>query len=391
MAKDINELLNTDVEAIVAEGQKGFKRTKKKVILAIVIFIALCAIAAGAYFVFQQIHSWQSYNYAVELMEAGKYDEAIAAFQSEGLVQYKDSAELVKKAQNEKEYSKAIENLENERYTDSLSLFQGLGDFKDSKQQVEIVKSKLYELGLSLLDQEKGAEAEKIFMRLNGYKDSAYKCKEAHLKAHPFEAIQLYLTENGEALSTENCESFSESSELSQLFHNQEEVYCLSKIITDEIEKSKTTLTCYVPAHLDGSPNQFYVQWYFQSDEEKYKWQNGLWYEACFSTHNSGFSDSEGSEVKYTHNSPVLLYGETYYVTLTGNFYTDHYTKASTITPKEFAPDSPNSSKFSVDNWQASFESVTSLLTLLTVQTVESFLAEENIGITLTDLGFTDY
>lgn len=166
MAKDINELLNTDVEAIVAEGQKGFKRTQKKAILAIMIFIAVCAIAAGAYFVFQQVHSWQSYNYAVELMEAGKYDEAKKVFGE--LDNYKDSADM----SNEIEYRKARDLLSEGKYDSAIERFEKLGEYKDSN---EMVKESNYQKANAFLKDGNAVMARTLYIELDSYKDSKKK------------------------------------------------------------------------------------------------------------------------------------------------------------------------------------------------------------------------
>lgn len=180
MAKDINELLNTDVEAIVAEGQKGFKRTKKKAILAIIIFIAVCAIAAGAYLIVQQVQKADKYNHAVELLEAGKYNEAaeFLSLNGEGreLLSTKEGTELLTEARNGQEYTKAQRYFSNGQYEEAQKCFEKLKDYKDS---VSKALEAQYMGAMGHFDAGEYDIAIELFRELGDYADCTEKLAEA--------------------------------------------------------------------------------------------------------------------------------------------------------------------------------------------------------------------
>ena len=74
-----------------------------------------------------------AYNAAVALAEAGQYDEAIAAFT--GLGDYKDSTEQIANIQNqqlEEQYQAAVSILEDGEYEEARDKFVELANYKDS-------------------------------------------------------------------------------------------------------------------------------------------------------------------------------------------------------------------------------------------------------------------
>ncbi len=74
------------------------------------------------------------YNNALSLMEQGKYEDAIAIF--EGLQQYKDSADMIKKCKEgiaDRPYQEALKLLEQKKYRQAFDAFIALDGYKDSK------------------------------------------------------------------------------------------------------------------------------------------------------------------------------------------------------------------------------------------------------------------
>lgn len=108
------------------------KKAKQKKIAEIA---GLCIFGVVAVFVivFCLIIPNTNYNNAVELMEAGKYEEAISVF--ENIKNFKDSAEQIEICKNESEYGKAISFLDEQNYIDAIRIFDKLDNFKDSKSK----------------------------------------------------------------------------------------------------------------------------------------------------------------------------------------------------------------------------------------------------------------
>ena len=153
---------------IAAEAQK--KKNKK--IAAIVTPIVAIAIVAVVVFT-TVIQPQNEYNAAVALMEYGKYEEAITAF--EAMDGYKDSVEQIVNCENgitEREYQSAISLMEKGKYEEAIAAFEKLGDKKENETHIKDCK---YNMAISFMKENKYDEAKIIFEDLNGYKDSKEK------------------------------------------------------------------------------------------------------------------------------------------------------------------------------------------------------------------------
>ena len=78
------------------------------------------------------------YNNAVNLMNSGSYEEAIAAFESLG--DYKYSAELLDNCRTEKAYEDAVNLMNDGKYDEAITAFEALGDYKDSADKIDDCK-----------------------------------------------------------------------------------------------------------------------------------------------------------------------------------------------------------------------------------------------------------
>ena len=116
--------------ALVDAKQRQAKKIKK---LSIVVASAIVLLLALVLLVTNVIIPTINYNNAVALMEAGKYTEAIVAF--EALDGYKDSIaqiEACKTAVLDEEYNKAIALLDAKDEAGAMAIFMRLGNYKDS-------------------------------------------------------------------------------------------------------------------------------------------------------------------------------------------------------------------------------------------------------------------
>ena len=118
------------------------------------------------------------YNAAVNLHNAGKYEEAIRAFQA--LNGYKDSAELITKCKiaiRDANYDAAIDLYNAGKYYEAIKAFRALNGYKDSAEMLtqceESYNTTEYKTAVELYNAGKHGEALKMFWTLNGYKDSA--------------------------------------------------------------------------------------------------------------------------------------------------------------------------------------------------------------------------
>lgn len=125
------------------------KKAKKLAIIAapivILIIIAAVIISNAVKAKQEEAARLEAYNAAVAMVEAGEYDDAIAAL--EALGEYKDSANQIKKAETAKKnaeleaknaaaYSYAKELMEKGDYKQAVSEFEKLGAYSDSEEQI---------------------------------------------------------------------------------------------------------------------------------------------------------------------------------------------------------------------------------------------------------------
>lgn len=127
------------------------KRLRRTAIIALPAALALLVISIVLMPVI-------SYRQAEKLLQAGRYEEAAAAFSAYG--EYRDSAQLYR-------YAEAIALLEAGQYHGAAKAFDALGEFRDSAQLHR------YATAMALLETGQYDEAAKIFDALGDFRDSA--------------------------------------------------------------------------------------------------------------------------------------------------------------------------------------------------------------------------
>ncbi len=122
-----------------AAAQAKAKKTKKALAVTLPILLLL---VAGFFLATKVLIPNSRYQKALELAEAGQYEEAIAAF--EALGDYKDAPEQIERtraaqteARNAEAYAKALELAEAGQYEKAIAAFQALGDYRDAPAQIE--------------------------------------------------------------------------------------------------------------------------------------------------------------------------------------------------------------------------------------------------------------
>ena len=164
---------------------------KKKKKIGIIAAAAVCVIVAFIILLNTVIIPNGKYNDAVALMDAGKYTEAINAF--EALDGYKDSAAKINECNTailDGKYNDAVALMDAGKYAEAINAFEALDGYKDSAAKINecntaILDSK-YNDAVALMNAGKYAEAINAFEALDGYKDSTTKnieCKYAYAVA----------------------------------------------------------------------------------------------------------------------------------------------------------------------------------------------------------------
>jgi tetratricopeptide (TPR) repeat protein len=175
------ELCKTRVEEVRIKeendrekAQQIAKRIKKITIIASPIIVVVLAFIIILNVV---IIPNGNYNDAIALMNAGKYEEAISAF--EKLDGYRDSEDKVNECETlilDNKYQAAVSLLNGSKYAEALAVFESLNGYKDSATKITACKAGIqeneYQSALALMDEGNYAEAISAFEKLNGYKDS---------------------------------------------------------------------------------------------------------------------------------------------------------------------------------------------------------------------------
>ena len=123
------------------------------------------------------------YKKAVALMDSGDYSAAQELF--EALGDYEDSADQV----IECKYQRALAKLDDDNYIDAQDAFEALGDYKDSADQVIECK---YQRALEMIDDGEYADAAELLTEVGAYKDS-----ETLIGSLKPEMLRAYIEENG--------------------------------------------------------------------------------------------------------------------------------------------------------------------------------------------------
>lgn len=115
-----------------------------------------------------------TYDSAVELMNAGEYEEAISKFES--IEEYEDSKKMIEDcnlALTENSYNAAVDLKNAGNYEEALYAFYKLKDYKDVEEQMTECKDHIYDTAVELMDAGKYEEARTAFDIITDYKDSA--------------------------------------------------------------------------------------------------------------------------------------------------------------------------------------------------------------------------
>lgn len=138
------------------------KKRKRTIILSTVAGSIVLLVAAIALFILVIMPNIK-YNRAVNYIEEGKYDDAIALIDE--LDGYRDSEDLLDEAY----YGKGMSCLEERDYASAIEIFKELGSYNDAREKL---KEAQYEQAKVLLDQDEYDTAIAYFENADDYKDA---------------------------------------------------------------------------------------------------------------------------------------------------------------------------------------------------------------------------
>ena len=116
------------------EAERRAKKKKRIALIALIAVLAAALMIAALIVVTEVIIPNSKYNEAVKLYEAGKYEEAITAF--EALDGYKDSEDKIKLCK----YDQAIKLYEAGKYEEAIAAFEALDGYKDSAEKLSEIR-----------------------------------------------------------------------------------------------------------------------------------------------------------------------------------------------------------------------------------------------------------
>lgn len=168
-AKRYDECVAAEKEAQLRqllEAEAAAAKKKRSTILGI---LAAVVVVAAVLVVTLVIIPGNNYRNAVALQQAGKYEDAITAF--EALNGYGDSAAQIEACQNgikERDYQAALALLQAGKYEEAIEAFTALSNYSDAVAQITETR---YLQAKDLTSKGDYARALAIFIGIKGYKD----------------------------------------------------------------------------------------------------------------------------------------------------------------------------------------------------------------------------
>lgn len=177
------------------EEKTGGKAGSKAAVIAAVVIALLIA---GFFGYTKAIQPAQRYNEAAALLDAGKYEEAMAAF--EAMDGYKDSADRIEQCKagiRDREYEGAVELLNAGRFEEARAAFEAMDGYRDSADRIKDCETGILEdqfkAAVALMEAGKYREAIEAFSAIE-HKDSEAMikaCREALTDEAYGEAVAL--------------------------------------------------------------------------------------------------------------------------------------------------------------------------------------------------------
>ena len=222
----------------------------------------------------------RKYKAAVELYNAGRYEDAIAAFTA--LAGYKDSAMQIEKCETaikDEKYVAAVELYNAGKNEDAIAVFTDLDGYKDSVSQIKKCETAIndakYNAAVALIEEGDIINAYENLIALNGYKESKLKAKEIYVQ---YEIAKLKAAKVGEIV----C--FGSYEQDNNTVNGKEDIEWLV------LEKKEDRVLAISKYALDSQP--------FNTSDTKVTWETcslRRWLNSTFK--NAAFNSAEQSSI----------------------------------------------------------------------------------------------
>lgn len=164
------------------ENAKGIKTNSGKGWKVLGLVILCAAIIAGGVWYQGEHKKSELYVNALQKVVAEQYEDAISIFEQIG--DYKDSEEQIANCEEhikENLYVQAIGLFDSKSYDEAITIFEELGDYKDSQEQIvscnerieATKKEETYDMAVGLMQAGEYDEAIVEFGKIPGYEDTA--------------------------------------------------------------------------------------------------------------------------------------------------------------------------------------------------------------------------
>lgn len=196
-AAEEQEKINSAAEAKrIADKKAAAARKKKNMIIGIIATVIVVVVVIVGVIATNSMKQSQKYESAISMMEEKDYEEAIAVFESLG--EYKDSIQQIESCKIgilDEKYNNALTDLDNGSFLSAKTAFEELGDYKDSAEQVvaceTAIKDQEYESAMNLFNKGDYDAAIEVFTAMEGYRDSVQQIEFA--KDKKYELAQAML------------------------------------------------------------------------------------------------------------------------------------------------------------------------------------------------------
>lgn len=171
-------------QQVIAEQKKKVQQKRMKTV-AVIAAACVVLVVAAVLVVTRVVIPSGKYNDAVALMNAGRYEEAIVAFEAIG--GYKESVQKITDCELaiiEEQYAEAIVLMASGEYSEAIIALEKIAGYKDSDELIkdswnaieELRLKAQYDAAAALAKSGETAKAAIAFYKLENYKDSKARC-----------------------------------------------------------------------------------------------------------------------------------------------------------------------------------------------------------------------
>ncbi|HEY8890511.1 MAG TPA: hypothetical protein VIM70_09680 [Clostridium sp.] len=219
------------LEDAIKQNQKVKKIRIAKITLAAILLFFIIFVSIR--YIKPAVIRNQQYGSAIKLLNSGKYDEALPAF--EKLKHYKNADEEIK----ETHYRYAAELLKNNEFEKALLQLQQIPSYKDSKVLIEKAS---YQLGIKLMNAKDYLNSIEKFKKVTKINVALYTSAQENIELCKKQFIKLNVTLANKTISSKNYEDANKYiNELMKMDSNSVDAKNLKSVMANKIAYTAAT------------------------------------------------------------------------------------------------------------------------------------------------------